>query len=90
MAILAVVATQYGEERKLYIRLNNIEVNNHGVLSCVKFRGFLSKDAFEKGRRCVWEKDFEFFADINKPLWKQAYELLKTESSLSDLADSPD
>ncbi len=90
MAILAVVATEYGEERKLYIRLNNIEVNNHGVMSCVKFRGFLSKDAFKEGGKWLWERDVEFFADINKPIWTQAYEVLKVEAGLIDVVDSSD
>jgi len=79
MAIQAFVATEYGEELDLYIRLNNVEINNHGELSRVKFRGFLSKEAFQNGKRWLWEKDVEFLADVKKPIWEQAYKVLMVE-----------
>lgn len=90
MAILATVVTEYGEERNIYIRLNNIEASNHGVPCNVKFRGFLSKEAFDSGKRYLWEKDVEFLADVNLPLWTQAYEALKAEINLTDAVDLAD
>lgn len=90
MAIQATVATEYGEERNIYIRLNNIEASNHGVPCSVKFRGFLSKEAFDNGNRYLWEKDIEFLADVNLPLWAQAYEALKAEINLTDAVDLAD
>ena len=87
MAIQTVVKTEYGEERSLYIRANNIEVSNHGVASNAKFRGFLNKEAFEAGARSVWELDVEFFADVNLPLWSQAYKALKVENDWGDALD---
>lgn len=90
MAIQATVNTEFGEERILYIRLNNIEASNHGVPCSVKFRGFLSKEAFDNGNRFLWEKDIEFLADVNLPLWAQAYEALKDEECLVGCVDLPD
>ena len=43
MAIIATVKTPLSEDRKLYIRLNNIETSNHGAPSMAKFRGFISQ-----------------------------------------------
>lgn len=90
MAIQAKVKTEYGEDRSLYIRLNNIEASNHGVPCHVKFRGFISKEAFEGGSRYLWEKDIEFLADVNLPLWAQAYDALKTQLDFSGALDLPD
>lgn len=87
MAIQATVTTEYGESRRLYIRVNNIETSNHGVPSNVKFRGFLSREAFDTGARSVWEADMEFMADIAVPLWPQAYEALKSERNWGDALD---
>lgn len=84
MAIQATVTTKYGEDRSLYIRLNNMESSNHGVASQAKFRGFLSQEAFLAGKHYLWERDVEFVADVALPLWPQAYEVLKTEYSLYD------
>lgn len=90
MAIQATVKTDFGEERIIYIRLNNIEASNHGVPSNVKFRGFISKEAFESGSRYLWEKDIEFLADVELPLWAQAYDALKHQVNLIDAVDLPD
>lgn len=90
MAIQATVNTEFGEERILYIRLNNIEASNHGVLSNVKFRGFISKEAFEGGSRYLWEKDMDFLANVDLPLWAQAYSALKKEIMFSDAVDLSD
>lgn len=77
MAIQATVKTQYGEDRDLYIRLNNVEASNHGVMASALFRGFLSQTAFEGGANYMWEQSVEFVADVTKPLWEQAYSELK-------------
>ena len=87
MAVQATVTTEYGEDRSIYIRINNIETSNHGVPSNVKFRGFLSRETFELGGRSVWEKDMEFDADISIPLWPQAYEELKVQQNWTDAVD---
>lgn len=85
MAIKAKVETMYGEDRELYIRLNNSDVSNHGEVSYAKFRGFLSKEKFDEGAHYLWEQDVEFVADVTQPLWGQAYQALK--SSLNVDAD---
>lgn len=87
MAIQASVATEYGEDRSLYIRLNNLESSNHGVSSQAKFRGFLSQEAFTDGKHYLWERDIEFIADVSLPLWSQAYEALKEKIHLEDAID---
>ena len=77
MAIQATVSTVYGEDKTLYIRLNNVEASNHGQPATAKFRGFLSKEAFEAGAHYLWEQDVWFVADVTQPLWEQAYSELK-------------
>lgn len=86
MAIIATVKTSLGEDRELYIRLNNVETSNHGERSTAKFRGFLSQEAYQVGANYAWEQDVEFMADVTLPLWMQAYQALKSE--LSDKCDS--
>lgn len=76
MATLQTVQTLYGEARELYIRLNNVEVSNHGVTSWAKFRGFASEEAFQNGGKYLWEEDIEFTADVSEPIWPQAYAAL--------------
>lgn len=83
MAIIATVKTPLGEDRELYIRLNNIEVSNHGELSTAKFRGFLSQDAYKAGANYAWEYDTEFMADVGQPLWAQAYQALKSSLNVA-------
>lgn len=87
MAIQATVTTSFGEDRSLYIRLNNLESSNHGVVSQAKFRGFLSQEAFENKSHYMWERDIEFVADVSQPLWPQAYEALKVDAELVDSVD---
>jgi len=77
MAIKAKVETAHGEERELYIRLNNLEASNHGVTSRALFRGFVSEQAFNAGKQYLWEHTVEFTPDVSKPLWEQAYRALK-------------
>lgn len=76
MALLAEVETIHGEKRKLYIRLNNVEVSNHGVGSRALFRGFLSEQAFKEQKHFLWEEYIEFKPDVSKPVWEQAYAAL--------------
>ncbi|MDC0644042.1 hypothetical protein OAP32_00530 [Crocinitomicaceae bacterium] len=79
MAILATVTTVHGEDRELYIRLNNVEASNHGVKAYALFRGFLSEEAFDNDCHYMFEKQVEFDADVGGNLWDQAYTALKTE-----------
>ncbi|EOX3456117.1 hypothetical protein ACPFUK_003332 [Vibrio cholerae] len=79
MAVLAKVVTMHGEEKELYVRLNNVEVSNHGVQANALFRGFISREAFDNGFHYVWEREFQFTADVSKPVWEQAYAQLKAE-----------
>lgn len=90
MAIQATVNTVYGESRNLYIRLNNMEASNHGEPCNVKFRGFVSQEAFREGSRYLWEVNIDFFADVTLPLWVQAYDALKQKMKLVDALDLPD
>lgn len=83
MAIKANVDTLHGENRELYIRLNNVETSNHGVKSNALFRGFLSEEAFKAGNHYMYEKQVEFDADVSAPLWAQAYGVLKSEIEIS-------
>ena len=83
MAILATVTTEHGEERELYIRLNNMNASNHGVHSKATFRGFASKASFDEGKRYMYEHEIGFMADVSKPLWEQAYSELKKEIDFS-------
>lgn len=76
MAIKATVTTLFGEEREVYIRLNNVEASNHGWASNALFRGFLSKEAFQAGAHYVWEKEIQFAPDVSQPIWQQAYAAL--------------
>ena len=78
MAIQATITTQHGEDRELYIRLNNVEASNHGVAANALFRGFISKEKFDAGANYLWEREVEFSADVTKPLWGQAYQALKS------------
>lgn len=87
MAITAEVSTIHGEQRRLYIRLNNIETSNHGVQSVAKFRGFISRDDFLDGAHYMWEVDIFFSADVSLPLWSQAYDHLKTIPEFADATD---
>lgn len=77
MAIKAEVMTEYGEERELYIRLNSVSSSNHGIESEALFRGFASKEAFNDGKRYMFEERVMFNADVSLPLWNQAYSVLK-------------
>lgn len=73
MAILLKVETNYGEERELYIRVNNVEASNHGMKATALIRGFASKDAFENNKHYMYEESISFDADVSSNLWEQAY-----------------
>lgn len=77
MAIKATVETTYGEDRECYIRLNNVEVNNHGAQCVALFRGYASEEAFKAGKAYLWEQTIELKPDVSKPLWEQTYKALK-------------
>lgn len=77
MAVKATVETNFGEERELYIRVNNLEASNHGAHCLAKFRGFTSQAKYQEGFGYVWERDIEFSPDIALPLWEQAYNEFK-------------
>ncbi len=83
------ITTQFGEDRELYIRLNNVEASNHGVTSHALFRGFLSEQAYQGGAAFMWERAVEFTPDVSKPIWKQAYEALEAELDAEDRAPAP-
>lgn len=87
MAITAKIRTVYGEERECYIRLNNVEANNHYMPATALFRAFLSKEAFESHSHYVAEFDVKFQADVSEPLWSQAYEALIDREGF-DLAEA--
>ncbi len=84
MAILSTVKTDFGFDKKLYIRLNNLEVSKHGGAIAL-FRGFDSKEAFESGAKFMFEKEVNFSPDVNGVLFQQAYsEIKKTLTSCED------
>ncbi|NDV87034.1 hypothetical protein GTW51_10005 [Aurantimonas aggregata] len=82
MAIKVVTRTDSGEERELYIRLNNFDTLSKHAPSVVIFRGFISQEAFERRFEKVWERVIEFEADLSKGadrIGLQAYEALTRE-----------
>lgn len=85
MAIQATIETVYGESKSAYIRLNNVEVSNHGVKANALFRGFSSKEAFKSGKHYLYEKSIEFNANVSIPLWEQAYDELLKQTLLPDV-----
>jgi hypothetical protein len=84
VAIKTTQEASFGETRELYVRLNNLEVSNHGVSSVALFRGYLSKEAFDAGKPYVFEKEVEFTANVALPLWDQAYAALKAADGFQD------
>lgn len=81
MAIQGKVETDAGEDRELYIRLIDMDINNHGKPCYGMFRGFVSKDAFENGKQCLWEYEHPIEdVEVTSNLWKQAYESLQNET----------
>lgn len=85
MAIQAKIRTQFGEDREVYIRLNNVESSNHGEKSTALFRGFLSQEAFKSGAHYVWDQTVEFDCNVSLPIWPQAYAALIAEHALDNV-----
>ncbi len=80
MALKMKLQTSFGETRDLYVRINNVEqLKNHdeGGPDEVRFRGYLSKKAFDERRAFVWEMVLPCDIDVSKPTWPQAYAALK-------------
>jgi hypothetical protein len=80
MALIARLETMHGEERELYVRLNNLDqLKNHpeGGGDLLRFRGYLSKEAFDRRCHFVWEQVIECEIDVAEPVWPQAYAALK-------------
>jgi len=75
---MAILTTQFidtlGEEKEIYVRVNNAQFNNHGAESTALLRGFASEEAFkDRGAGFIWEMNVKFVADVSKPLWDQVY-----------------
>ena len=88
MAVYNQVETLFGENRTLYIRLNDVEAANHGVSAAARFRGFNSLTAWQDGRPFMWEKVIEFPADVSGNLWQQAYSALKSDPAFAEAEDA--
>lgn len=77
MAILTEIETNTGEVKELYLRVNNIDVSNHGVKALALIRGFISEDAFKGGKCYAHEEEIEVSVDVKTPVWDQVYAKLK-------------
>lgn len=84
MAVKATIETMYGESRECYIRVNSIEVSNHGQPARALFRGFISQSAFQEGAHYVWEESIDFEACVSEALWPQAYAALADQEGFED------
>lgn len=73
MAIITKVETIHGENRELYLRVNNVEVVNHNVPATATIRGFTSREAYESKKHYIYENVIDFNADVSGNLWEQAY-----------------
>lgn len=73
MAILATLETVYGEDKEMYLRVNNVDASNHEAKTSALIRGFTSAEAFTLGKHYMYEKHVEFNADVSGNLWEQAY-----------------
>jgi hypothetical protein len=87
MAIKANLETNFGETRELYVRVNSVELNNHGVPSLALVRGFLSEDGYRAGKPMVYERQVEFAVDLSQPVWCQAYAAVKSLDGFVDAED---
>lgn len=77
MALELTMKTPQGEVRRLYVRLIVSEDNNHGEPARALFRSFLTKEAFKAGHHYVHEEEISFHADVDQPLWRQAYDAFR-------------
>ncbi|MQT42930.1 hypothetical protein GHO45_18580 [Pseudomonas sp. FSL R10-0765] len=87
MAVTAKLNAVYGEERETYVRIISLSANNHGELSVVLFRGFISREGFKSGASYFWEKELSMMLDVSAPLWSQAYSELKKLTEFSEAVD---
>lgn len=87
MALTNTMFTQYGENRPLYVRVNNMSVSNHGVNATVLFRGYLSQEAFAANAQFVWEQEMELPMAVDQSLWSQAYQALKATEQFQNAED---
>lgn len=85
MAILENVETSYGENKEIYIRLNNVEVSNHGEHAFAIFRGFFNKEAFLNGKSFIYEKHVKFTPNVSEPMWEQAYKALCEQEGFDEV-----
>lgn len=84
MAIIANVELNTGENKNLYLRVNSVQVSNHGVKSIALIRGFLSESAFLNGKAFMYESEIEIDLDVSLPMWEQIYEEMKLIYTDSD------
>ena len=82
MALIKRVVDDLGRDVELYVRLNSAEVSNHGVGGHFLFRGYASKEAFIEGGRFLWEQSLEVSIDVSTPIWKQAYDAIRSEGDV--------
>lgn len=88
MALQARLETIFGEERELYVRINNVEASNHGNLATALARGYLNEQAFLERKAFVWERPFAFAANVSEPLWLQAYAALRESPDFIEAKDA--
>jgi hypothetical protein len=89
VALKIKLPTAFGETRALYVRVNNVEqMTNHDEAGpdAVRFRGYLSKAAFDARANFAWEMILPCRIDVSKPLWPQAYAALKAHDPATDVA----
>lgn len=87
MALSNSMTTQFGENRQLYVRINNMSVSNHGVNASVLFRGYLSQEAFQAGGMFLWEQEMDIPLAVDHSLWTQAYQALKATEQFQNAVD---
>ncbi|WP_265556576.1 hypothetical protein [Serratia grimesii] len=90
MAIEVTVTNDFGEVGRLYVRLNNAGVSNHGVASTALFRGFTTREAYTEGYRYQYEREIEFNADVTQSVWPQAYAAYKALLQVEGPSDAID
>lgn len=77
MAVQVSMPMPWGETRSIYVRLNDFEqLANHDVPAIARFRGYVSKQAFEEGAAFVLERLVSFPANAPDNPWSLAYEAL--------------
>lgn len=82
MALQKRVIDDLERDVELYVRLNSAEVSNHGVKGHFLFRGYASKDAFTGGEKFLWEQSLEVSVDVSQPIWKQAYDAIRSDGDV--------